>query len=212
MPFSTDRDLLLAEPNLFSEVLFASQKRLEVSDGVTTGTTLTSANADFAAAQVGAGDVVLIGGQACEVIARVDSHTLTVSRPRKLLGDTPIPPPAGTGLAVVVRTFQPQSQLVHDVLLMRLGVNAGTAEADLFESQVVSLSLMRKLEILGTLAHVYTAAIALGADNDVPREKAAMHKANFEAAARFARVQMDLDNDGEVDAIRDLALIDLKRV
>ncbi len=212
MPFSTDRDLLLVEPNLFNEVLFASQKRLDAADGIVSGTTLTSASADFAAAQVGASSVVLIAGQACEVIARVDAHTLTVSRPRRILGDTPIPPAAGTGLAVVVRTFAPQAQLVHDALLTRLGVNVGSSDAELFESQIVSLSLMTKLEVLGTLAHVYAAAVALGADNAVPREKHTYYKVNFDAACRFARVHMDFNGDGEADAIKDMALIDLLRV
>src|SRR5690606_15342474 len=108
MTFSTDRDLLLFEPLVFHDVPIAAQQRLRVDDGVLTGTTLTSATADFAAAQVDAGSVVLIAGVAHEVIQRIDPNTLEVSLPRQSLGSPAIAGVDGADLAAIARTFAPQ--------------------------------------------------------------------------------------------------------
>ncbi len=121
MNFSTDRDLLLLEPNVFRDVPFAAQQRLKRSDAVLAGSTLTSAGADFASAQVDPGSVVLVTGTAYEVLARTSATTLTISLLRASLTDEALPGPAGSNLEVIVRSFEPQASLVHDVLLRMLG-------------------------------------------------------------------------------------------
>lgn len=212
MTFSTDRDLLRLEPAIFNEVTFVSQERLHVTDGVVSGSTLTSVSADFEAAQVAAGDVVLIANVACEVIARVDASTLTVSLPRTDLTDAAIPPGDGSTLEVSVRTFALQATRVHDALLRTLGIDIDDANSPFDEDAIVSLSLLGELETLGTAAQAYHAAIAVGSDNDVLREKAANYRQRFEVATRAAVVLLDTDGDGVADAERRLGEIQLIRV
>ena len=80
MNFSTDRDLLALEPNVFNDVPLTSQRRLSVTDAAITGTTLASASADFVAAQVETGSVVLVNNNPLEVLARVDAAKQFVRR------------------------------------------------------------------------------------------------------------------------------------
>lgn len=124
MNFSTDRDLLLYEPTLFNDLPWVSQQRLRVTDGDVTGTTLTSAQADFEAAQVDAGSVLLVGKLPVEVIARIDSMTLTVSLPRTRTTDAAIPPGDVSSATVIARTFAPQAELVCGSLLRMLGLDS----------------------------------------------------------------------------------------
>ena len=124
MNFSTDRDLLTLEPHVFRDVPFLSQQRVSVTDGVISGTTLTSASADFVASQVEAGSVVLVNDVAHEVLSRTDANTLSISLPRASLTDAAIPSGDGSTLTVMARTFDVQASLVHDSLyqLTRMGI------------------------------------------------------------------------------------------
>lgn len=212
MNFSTDRDLLRLEPAIFNEVTFASQQRLHVTDGIVSGTTLTSASSDFEAAQVAAGDVVLIANVACEVIARVDANTLTVSLPRTDLSNAAIPPGDGSTLDVSVRTFALQATRVHNALLRKLRIDADDVNSPLSEDAIVSLSLLGELETLGTAAQAYHGAIAVGGDNVVLREKAATYRQRFDISTRAAVVLIDTDGDGVADTERRLGDIQLIRI
>ena len=213
MSFSTDRDLLSLEPNLFADAVFASQERLSVPDGAISDTTLTSASADFEAAQVESGDIVLVAAVPCEVIQRVNATTLTISKLRGQLADAAIPPGDGTDLAVVHRTFAPQAKAVHDALLARLGIDVGDQDATLTEDAIVALGLMSRLETLGTLARVYAAAIVPGGSHNATlQQKADDYRRRFDLACRTAVVLLDLDGDGRADASRDLGVIELHRV
>ncbi|MEX0775200.1 MAG: hypothetical protein WD042_05740 [Phycisphaeraceae bacterium] len=222
MNFSTDRDLLALEPNLFADVSFLAQQRLSVTDGVLGGTTLTSATADFAAARIDPGDVVLIAAVPHEVMSRQDAHTLTVSLLRNALSDPAIPAPAsaGSGLEVIARTFAPQAALIHDMLLHLLGIDPDAPEADeedipngvLTEDAVVSLSAMARLEALGTLERLYAAAASLAGDNEPLWRKATWARDQFYAALHRASIRIDTDNDGRADTTRRFALANLVRV
>lgn len=212
MNFSTDRDLLALEPGVFLDVPFAAQQRVSVSDGVLTGTTLTSAEADFEAAQVESGHVVLINRLAHEVIERVDAGTLTVSLLRARATGPAIPGAEGTGLSVKVRSFAAQAALVHDELLRLLGIDPDDPEAVLDEDAVVSLSMMAQLEALGTLERVYTGAAALVGDNETVSRKAQHYRRRFREALAQATVLIDTDGDGRANERRHFGLVRLLRV
>ncbi|MEX2212938.1 MAG: hypothetical protein WD768_02345 [Phycisphaeraceae bacterium] len=213
MLFSTDRDLLALEPNLFTEAVFASQHRLEVADGAVSDTSLTSATADFEAAQIDTGDIVLISDVPCEVIERVSAAALTVSKLRDQLSDAAIPPGDGSSITLIHRSFGPQAKAVHDVLLARLGIDVDDPDASLTEDAIVSLGVMARLETLGTLARVYAAAIVPGGEhNAMLKQKADDYRRRFDLACRSAVVLLDLDGDGRADASRDMGVIELHRV
>ncbi len=216
MNFSTDRDLLALAPEVFTDAPLVGQTRIDVADGILAGTALTSAAADFAAAGVEAGGVVLIAQTPFEVVERVDANTLTVSLPRARTTDAALTAPHldGSALAVRVRTFAPQAALIHDALLRMLGLSPDP-DAELGEDAVVSLSAMARLEALGTLDLVYAGAAALTGDatHDANlARKAAHHRARFVAARRAARITIDTNADGLGDEVRRPGLLCLHRV
>lgn len=211
MNFSMDRDLLALEPGVFTDVPVASQERVRVADAVVAGELVSSVEADFAAAGAGTGSVVLIGKVAHEVVERVDAQTLRVSRLRARLGDAVIPPVEASDVEAVVRTFSPQAALVHDGLLRLLGIEPG-GESGLGEESVVSLSLMARLEALGTLERVYSGAVALVGDNQGLETKAREYGRRFRAACAGASVLIDTNGDGFGDERRHLGLVRMRRV
>jgi hypothetical protein len=206
MNFSTDRDLLAIEPAVFEDVPFTAQKRLRVADASVSGTTVTSASADFVAAQVDAGSVVLIAGLAFEVLSRTDANTIEVSLPRTHKTDLGIPGGDGAELELIVRTFAPQAELVHDSLLRLIGIDPEDADAELTESAVLSVALMARIEALGTLELVYAGAASLVGDNDTLLMKAGEYRRRFRQACAGAVVSLDTDGDGLADQRLPLAI------
>lgn len=211
MNFSTDRDLLLYEPTLFNDLPWVAQQRLSVTDADVNGTTLTSVQADFEAAQIDAGCVLLVGKLPVEVIARVDSMTLTVSLPRTRTTDAPIPPGDVSSAAAVARTFAPQAELVCGSLLRMLGLDRDDPIEPLDTDAVVSLSLMARLETLGTLERVFSSAAALTGDNDGLLFKAAEYRRRFLESAARSPVQIDTTGDGLPDEKRYIGVSRLTR-
>lgn len=202
MNFSTDRDLLLYELTLFNDLPWVSQERLRVTDGEVTETTLTSAQVDFELAQIDTGSVLLIGKLAVEVVARVDPMTLTVSLPRTRTTDAAIPPGDRAVCTVIARTFAPQAALVCGSLLRMLGLDRDDPMQPLDADAVVSLSLMARLETLGTLERVFSSAAALTGDNDELLFKAAEYRRRFIQCASRSPVQIDTTGDGLPDEKR----------
>lgn len=211
MNFSTDRDLLLYEPTLFSDLTWVSQQRLSVADGEVTGTTLLSAEADFDSAQIETGSVVLMNSTPVEVLERVDAMTLTVSLLRTRTSDPALPPGDVSSATVVARTFAPQAELVCGSLLRMLGLDADDPDQPLGADAVVSLSLMARLEALGTLERVFSSAAALTGDNDALLFKAAAYRRRFMEAAARCPVQIDTTGDGLPDEKRYLGVSRLTR-
>jgi hypothetical protein len=204
MSFSTDRDLLAYDPQVFVDAQIAAQPRLSVSDGEVVGATLSSAAADFEAAAVDPGGVVLIAGVAHEVMQRVDSSTLKVSLPRRRLGDAAIPGVQGESLEAVVRTFALQAEEVHTRLLRLIGrACAGGESAKAIDADaVVSLTTVSELEALGTLDMVYGAAaqVTLDAATRQAWEARAMGiRVRLREALARAVILVDLDGDGVAD-------------
>ena len=211
MNFSTDRDLLLYEPTLFNDLPWVSQQRLSVSNGEVAGTTLVSPQADFEAAQVDTGSVLLVNKTPVEVLARIDTMTLTVSLPRTRTTDAAIPPGDVSSAAVVARTYAPQAELVCASLLRLLGLDADDPGQSLDADAVVSLSLMARLEVMGTLERVFSSAAALTGDNDVLLFKAAEYRRRLLEAAARCPVQIDVTGDGLPDEKRYLGVGRLTR-
>jgi hypothetical protein len=200
MNFSTDRDLLALEPQLFHDIAWLGQQRVNVTDATLVGTTLTSTEADFISAKVEAGSVVLIDDLAHEVIGRIDADTLEVSLLRARLGDPAIPGPEVGPATAVVRSFEPQAASVHDGLLRLLGINPDSTEVDtLTEDAVVSLTAMARLESLGTLERIYSAAATLTTDHELLTLKANEYRRRFRSALNAAVVHLDTDGDGFAD-------------
>jgi hypothetical protein len=210
MLFSTDRDLLAYEPAVFNDVPLLTQQHLHAADGEVDGTLVTSVTADFDAAGTAAGDVLLIDKVPHEVIERLDAATLRVSKLRTRMTDPLIGPGDGVGRELIVRTFAPQAQLVHQTLLRLLGLG-DDRDHDLTADAVVSLTTMARLETLGTLERIYSAAVAIGGDNADLHAKADRYARQFAAACAGAGVLIDTNGDGLPDERRFLGLCTMRR-
>jgi hypothetical protein len=205
--FSSDADLLAYEPNVFFDLPFASQRRLRVTDGALAGVTLTSAAGGLSI--LAEGDVLVISASAGEaavgiVAAVVDDHTVTLADAVALS--------ATSSLAVEARTLRPQATIVHEELMRAIGIDPDDSGELLDESSIVSVSLMKRLECLGTLSRAYAAAIALAGDNDAVSGKAAAYHQRFQWALNAAQVLIDADGDGEADVWRSPGVARLTRV
>ncbi len=214
MSFATDRDLLVLEPNLFRDIAFASQLLASGTDGVVSGTSFTSASADFVAVGVAAGHVVRIDDLAIEVIDVVSSTELTVSLLRAHSEDPAVPPPAGVALAYVVRSFLPQLEMVHRQVMRAAGIEpdgVGEPSDAATVDDVLNGDEIAMVEALGALDEIFASAASMLADEPYLRLRAASYRERFSSARQRARVRLDLDGDGVVDVVRHLNVVQFVR-
>jgi hypothetical protein len=196
--FSTDADLLAYEPGVFGEVVFAGQRTVRVVDGVVSGATIASETGGLDV--LVPGDVLLVIASASErvaagVAAVVDGNEV------ELTGEV-VGLSRSDGLVVEGRTFEPQRAVVHEELMRSLGIDVDDPSEEMDEMSVVSAGVVKRLEVLGTLAMVYGSAAALGGENAGVEEKASAWKRRFGEALVGARVLMDADGDGRADTVR----------
>ncbi|MBI1370305.1 MAG: hypothetical protein GC162_16850 [Planctomycetes bacterium] len=191
--FSTDGDLLAYEPNVFAELPFASQRLLKVTDASVSGSIVTSETGGFAS--LGAGNVVMLEGNAYAVAVVTDDHTLELTA-------APVGLSATEDLTLIVPTMRPQAAVVHDELLRAVNIHMDDPAEELDEDAIVSVTLMKRLEAIGTLSRAYAGAIALVGDNKEINAKAERYRLRFTRALASAQVLIDTDGDGEADVWR----------
>jgi len=214
MTFAHDRDLIATEPNLLRDLPMLSQQRLYVNDAAVSGVTLTSNAADFLAAQLDTGSVVLLDGVPLEVMEAVDAGTLVVSMLRSQSESLAIPPGDRIDGGLVVRTFGPQIERVHRALLERLGISTPTEQRETTWTvdMISSTDRMVELETLGTLAHVYTMAQAMTGDGRALRERAAHYQQAYDRLRERTSIRIDPGGDGRADITVPLGRVRLARV
>lgn len=214
MAYAVDRDLLVLEPGLFREVLWVGQRLVSgTGDASGTALTMTAQDAQFDAVDVGDGHVALVGGAAYEVVDRVSGTVLTISRLRGAADDAAIPVSGATGAEVIVSTFGPQIEMVHRQVLRMLGIEPDIeAEAgQATEASVLNQTALARLEALGALHLVYSAAgSSLGADSPLA-QKAMLYRERFASERQKTVGVLDLDGDGKPDATRRLNVIQFMR-
>lgn len=209
--FSSDRDLLAWEPNLFRDVLWVGQRLVKGTAGVAGSTlTFTSADVTLDAAGVDAGSVVSVAGVSYEVVARLSGTQATISRLRVDSDAAVLPPSPVASAEAIIATFAPQRRLVHDQLLRMLGIEPSSTDAEPSESSIINPDALRPLECLGTLHLVYASASA-GDMGSALGTRAEMYRARFAAERQRAAAILDLDADGMADATRRFNLIQFVR-
>lgn len=209
--FSLDRDLIIHEPNLFTDVHWAGQQTIVNDAGVMTsaGTTLNlPSGQNFDAAGVRQGDVLTLNGITVEVVSLTSSAIAVISKLRDSTADDPIGVLDGaTGVKVRGWTFRPQAVAIHEQLLTALGLVAGQGDADApGEGMVLNPRDLARVEALGTLHLIYTSAAALVGDASPLWVKAQMYRDRFAAERRRVAAALDLDGDGIADAVRRLSV------
>ena len=216
MTFCTDIDLLHWEPNLCRDAAFASQTLIS-GTGNLAGTAFSITSGSFAAAHVATDQlIVLTGGTAGTYpIVSVDSPTqLTLSTlydgllPTGGSGGIPSPPGTATGLTYAVRTFWPQRRVTSDLLLQAAGLDPGDAAA---ADQIVNPIGLKRACTLGALHMIYSALAGAAAQPAALMIRVELYEKLYRRALRSARVELDMNGDGEADTTRALNVLELQR-
>ena len=211
MVLTTDRDLLIHEPSVFLDAGGIATSLLSAADGTVSGTRLTSASSDFQAAGIDAGNVIVIGTQATEVVTRVDSTNLDVSRPRATLTEVRIPPGDGTTLSIDVRTFGRMIAEVEAWILGALGIDAADPNLPLDETAILNPTDIQEVVALRTIAQVFAAASADDPTDASLADRATLYAQRAAGVRRQTKAVLDLDADGIADAIRHIDVVSLQR-
>lgn len=219
MPFSTDRDLLALEPNLFRDIAWSALTRLTATDASTASTTLTSASSDFTAARIAPGMIALVDDAPLEVNEVLSATQLTVSRLRDSIDDEPVAPLAMSDASLRIASFGPQREIIHRQLLAALGLDPAPndEETPLLSggrpnaSQIVNTRDMALVESLGALHLILSSAAALVGETATLWTKAALYRERFDHARRRLAARLDLNNDGVADAQRHITVAHLTR-
>jgi hypothetical protein len=217
--FSSDRDLLILEPNLFRDVGFAGQRLVKGTGTVSGGVlTLTAQDNDFAAAGVAAGHVALVDGTPYEVLERLSATTVSLSRLRADPAGPALPPSPITDKPAEVVTFAPQIAASHRIILRLLGIEPDDPPMPglITESHITNPGALRLAECLHALSGVFYAACTgyTGGPGGAAFsiwQRAQMYRERFEAERQTAAARIDTDNDGLPDATRRLNVIQLVR-
>lgn len=210
--FAKDRDLLVHEPNLFRDVGWVGQ-RLVKGVGTISGAALTMSSQDvqFDAAGVDVGHVVVVGGAAYEVTARTSGTALAISRIRDDPSGPVLPPSAATAQDVWIATFAPQIAVTHRAILRSAGIDLDDPGAEIGQAAVVNSGALTRLECLGALAAIWSAAGVGAGDSSPALQRAAEYRKRFDAERPRVRVKLDLDGDGLADAARALNAVIVER-
>lgn len=208
--FTTDKDLLRHAPRVFIDAADEATDVLSVSDGDTSGTTLTSATSDFETDGVGAGAVVIVDGVPLEVIARLSPTTLTVSRPRANENDDAIAPGNASAQSVIIRSFARLRDSVEDMTLRLLGIGEIVAGITIEPTMILNTDVLSKYLASRAVAMAYARASAAQPDDAPLAALATQYGREAERSRRSLAVRLDLDGDGEPDATRRLSTITLQ--
>lgn len=211
MMFTTDRDLLAMEPNVFVDVPVIGQELLRAEDGEANGTTLSSVTSDFAALSIDAGHVLVVSDLTVEVVARVDAQTLTVSLPRIAPADIAIAPPLSGTVEFAIRTFQPQAVCAHQRLRQVIGLADFELEDLTGSRTLVDTPQTRRLEVLATLAEIYRIAQAPLNDDRMFAARHRHYEKAFATALAESGAPIDVNQDGAADLLGTTGVRTLRR-
>jgi hypothetical protein len=212
MSFATDRDLLALEPTLFRDITWTSQR-------LVSGTARIESSVlkfDFIEGAcdtggVGEGGVVLVATTAYEVleVLAADEVRISILRPSETGEQIPMPD-LTVSTATSIHTFAPQLEIVHRQVLRMLGIEPGES-ATPTESDITNPAAIRRLESLGALHLIYSAAGALTPATSALNTRAELYRQRFNDERQRISIGLDLNADGQPDVIRKLNVVQFVR-
>ncbi|MCI0674715.1 MAG: hypothetical protein L0Y42_02945 [Phycisphaerales bacterium] len=211
MTLISDRDLLVRDPSIFIGATQGATLVWTATDGVVSGTGITSAASNFVNLGVDFGHVVVINDVSCEVVSRLSATQLSVSKPRSLTSDPVIAPAAGSAQTLKILTFKRLSDLAEAWALGTLGIDSTDPSQPLSTVDVVDLEALRHLVALRTIHHAWSmAAAALPADAST-QQQASTAAQRLAEAKQHVKVLLKLDGDEHPDAMRRMDVITFVR-
>lgn len=202
-----DRDVVVIEPNLYRDVIFASQRLargtceiVEFSFGA------TDSDVSLDTSGIVPGDVVVAGGVAYEIMAMGGATDLTISRVREDREGPLVMPPSLGPLSFHVATIRPQLRCARELVLRMAGIPAyGEAVAGSPRAEnVTNARDLISAQVYAALAMVYSALGAGQGNEGAMNQRAALMQRRFEFEAERTGVLVDLNGDGKPDAVRRL--------
>ena len=211
MALIDDRDLLIHEPSLFLDASSVGTSVLSATDGVVASTTLTSASSNFVIPNNELGHVIVVNGEALEVVSRIDATNLVVSKARALITEARIAPGDGSTLSLEVITFTRLIAEVQAWVLGAFGIDASDPVTPLDETAILNPEEVEPLIALRTIAQAFAAASALAPTDSSLSQRATLYAGLAAEARRQTKAVIDLDGDGIADATRHLDVVSLSR-
>lgn len=205
--FATDSDLLMYEPRLFLDVVWIGQRIAAVSGLVTSGIAVAP-GVSFNSIGIMPGHVLNYKDGSYEVVQVLGPTQLGISVPRASSDDPAVLAPDTATTPMKIYTFRHQMVQVHDQILRMLGIEpeleAQEGESLVTESNILNPSALRRLEALGTLHLIFSAASASGVGGDASSfaERAEMYRQRYADERGRVSALIDTDGDGKPDATR----------
>lgn len=199
MTFSSDRDLLTFEPDIFTQMPLAGQALLSATTGSVANSIVTCPGCDFTNLKIDTGSVVLINDLPHEVISQIDIEKINISMIRGSNLGQPIKIPDQADITLKISTFRQQRELTHQLLLQRVGIDIDDTNDAINADQIISITAMNVLEILGTLERIFRAGVSVDGENTQLIAKADYYHELFEKSLNQATIQFDISGDGLAD-------------
>lgn len=211
MPLITDLDLLALDAALFIDAQNVGIMLDERDNASISGSTLTSPDSDFSGIELDDSHVAVVQGEPLEVISVLGGTSVTVSRQRPSKNGPLLMPKAGADLALQIVTFQQRIAHAENTLRQALAIDTDDPLDPISDAQVLNLNALRPVVALMTTADVYQRAAAHDPDDATLAQRAALYGVRRAKALRTASAVLDLDNDGQADAMRRLDAITPRR-
>jgi hypothetical protein len=213
MNFANDVDLLHWEPNLLRDASAVAQTLL-AGTGTLAGTTFTISSGSLSDAHIEANHVIVLGSPingSFPIVSIENATALTLSVLFDQLFPDPgddvqtLSPGSGSGLTFSIRTFWPQLRIISELLCQAAGLQIDDA------AQILNPQSLNHACALGALQMIYTALAAAAEDPTNLLARADLYQGLYRRAMRSASVQIDLNNDGVADIVRQLNVLQLQR-
>jgi len=211
MAMIDDRDLMVIDPSVFVEALAVATVVIEAADGLITNDRLTSMTTDFEAAEIDAGHVVVVSGVVHEVVSRISSATLSISRPRANTDDPIIKPEPGSSLPVQIPTFARQTEVAQAWVFGALGLDPEEGEGGADATAILNPAAVGRLIAAETLSRVFRMAATADPTSASLADRAVFHREQTSAVRRQTRAVLDLNGDGSADCTRRVGVAALRR-
>jgi hypothetical protein len=211
----TDTDLLRLDPAIFHRADAAATRLLETADAQTSGSTLTSATADFASAGIDTGHVAVLEKsgviEVLEVVARNDAQTLAVTRPRATADEPTIEPTADTNWTLRIVSFARLVEAARDDLFAAADLGENDSPTAVSVHAVLHPQPLARLLARWTIERAWTQAAAASPEDASLVAAAEAARSQLRGAWGRTVIVLDLDGDGVADATRRLSVSALRR-